>query len=96
MAQSQLIKGNDVNNISVLLLKEPNMYDPRIRVPKQHHKHRSLTAAHLNEVLIYGIDFAQGGKSFSLFMEVKTFSAQRSTDQKSIHTVQMCFTNASS
>lgn len=50
IAQSQLIKGNDVNNISVLLLKEPNMYYPRIRVPKQHHKHRSLTAAHLNEV----------------------------------------------
>lgn len=49
MAQSQLIKGNGVNNISVLLLKGPNMYYPPIRAPKQHHKHRSLTAAHLND-----------------------------------------------
>jgi hypothetical protein len=30
MAQSQLIKGNGVNNITVLLLKEPNMYHPTI------------------------------------------------------------------
>lgn len=52
MAQCQLIKGNDVNNISVLLLKELNVYSPRIGVPKQHHKHTSLTAAHLNEVRV--------------------------------------------
>lgn len=49
MAPSQLIKGNDVNNTTVLLWKEPNMYHPPISVPKQRHKHRSLTGAHLND-----------------------------------------------
>lgn len=49
MAPSQLIKGNGVNNTTVLLLKEPNMYYPPISAPKQHNKHRSLTAAHLND-----------------------------------------------
>lgn len=49
MAQSQLIKGNGVNNITVLLLKEANMYYPPITAPKQCRKHRSLTAAHLND-----------------------------------------------
>lgn len=53
MAPSQLIKGNGVNNTTVLLLKEPNMYYPPISAPKQHHKHRSLTAAHLNDERVY-------------------------------------------
>lgn len=53
MAQSQLIKGNGVNNATVLLLKEPNMYYPPISAPKQHHEHRSLTATHLNDEKVY-------------------------------------------
>lgn len=53
MAQSQLIKSNGVNSTTVLPLKEPSMYYPPISAPKQHHKHRSLTAAHLNEERVY-------------------------------------------
>lgn len=53
MAPSQLIKANGVNNTTVLLLKEPNMYYPPISAPKQHLKHRSLTAAHLNDERAY-------------------------------------------
>ena len=49
MALSQLIKGNGVNNTTVLLWKEPSMYYPPITAPKRRHKHRSLTAAHLND-----------------------------------------------
>lgn len=46
-------------------------------------------------VLIYGIDFTQGDKLFSLFIKVKTFSAQRSTYQMHIRAMQMGFPNAS-
>ena len=53
MAQSQLIKANGVNNTTVLLLKEPSMYYPPISAPKQHHKHRFLTAAHLHDERVY-------------------------------------------
>lgn len=49
MARSQLIKGNDVNNTTVLLLKGPSMYYPPTGAPKQCHKHGSLTAAHLSD-----------------------------------------------
>lgn len=65
MAQSQLIKGNGVNNTTVLLLKEPNMYYPPISAPQQHRKHRSLTAAHLNDEMVdinLGNRFYPGGK----------------------------------
>lgn len=52
-APSQLIKGNGVSNTTVLLLKEVNMYYPPISAPKPHHKHRSLTEAHLNDERVY-------------------------------------------
>lgn len=73
------------------------MYYPPISVPKQHNKHRSLTAAHLNDERVYinlWNRFYPGGE-IVLFMKVKTFSAERSTYQTSIHAMQMNFTNAS-
>lgn len=97
MACSQLIKSNGVNNTTMLLLKESNMYYPPITVPKQHHKHRSLTAAHLNDERVcinLWNRFYPGGKTV-LFIKVKTFSAQRSAYQMSIRAMQMSFMNAS-
>lgn len=65
MVQSQFIKGNGVNNIFVLFLKELNMYYLFISVLQQYRKYRFLIVVYLNDEMVYinlGNRFYLGGK----------------------------------